>query len=195
MYRIVISLALALLVLELKAQEHAQTNEPHEQHEHHGMKGANRLTLGLGHTHVSRGLVDGKREWLVVPSWSLNFDHWVSDKWAVGIQSDLILETFVIENNEGVEFEREKPFTLVPVAIYKPGKRFEVLGGIGGEFAKGHNFVLTRLGVEYGFHIPGNWEVGATLVWDNKWGYYNTWGLAFTFSKIWPRKKISGLAD
>jgi hypothetical protein len=195
MYRIVVVLAFAILVLELKAQEHTQRNEPQKQHDHHSLKGANRLTLGLGHSHISQGIVDGKTEWLTMPSWSINFDHWVSDKWAVGIQSDIILQTFVIEDKEGVEFERERPLTLVPVTIFKPGKRFSMLGGVGGEFAKGHNFVLTRLGVEYGFHLPGDWEVGAAMVWDNKWNYYNSWGLAFTFSKIWPRKKISGLAD
>jgi hypothetical protein len=47
---------------------------------------------------------------------------------------------------------------------------------------------MTRLGMEYGFHLPKNWEIGASVVWDGKWKYYNSWGLAFTISKIWPKK-------
>lgn len=164
------------------AQEPAPAHPPAQ----HGLKGANRLTLGLGHTHVSQGKVNGDTKWLTLPSWSINYDHWINDKWAIGVQSDLILESFVIESHGNELIERKFPFTVVPVAIYKPGKHFSFLGGVGGEFAKGHNFVTTRLGVEYGLHLPKDWEVGIAAVWDNKWDYYNSWGLAFTFSKIWP---------
>jgi hypothetical protein len=159
----------------------------HANHTVYGMKGANRLTLGLGHTHVSEGKVEGKTEWIVMPSWSLNYDYWVSNKWAVGLQTDLVLETFLIENHEEELIERAHPLTVVPVALFKPGKNFSLLGGVGIEFAKGHNLATTRLGLEYGFHLPENWEVGAAMVWDNKWNYYNSWGLAFTVSKIWPK--------
>lgn len=152
------------------------------------MKGSPRLTLGLGHTHISQGVIEEKTRWLVAASWSLNFDYWISDKFAIGLQNDVVMESFKIEDKEQETIERKYPWSIVPVAIYKPGKRFSLLGGIGYEVAAGKNLTLTRLGMEYGFHIPGNWEVGAALVWDNKWKYYNSWGLAFTVSKIWPKK-------
>ncbi|MGB4772035.1 MAG: hypothetical protein WBP58_11270 [Chitinophagaceae bacterium] len=164
--------------------EHAKPGAEHE----HSMKGASRLTLGLGHTHISEGVIDGKTRWLVAGSWSLNYDYWISNKFAIGIQNDLVMETFIIEDKEKESIERSYPWSIVPVAIYKPGKRFSMLGGVGYEVAAGKSLALTRLGIEYGFHLPKNWEVGAALVWDNKWNYYNSWGLAFTFSKIWPNK-------
>ncbi len=154
------------------------------------MKGSHRLTMGLGHTHVSRGKIDGDTKWLALASWSFNYDYWLSNKFAIGLQSDLILETFIIENNSNEFIERKYPFTLVPVAVYKTGKHFSLLGGVGMEFSEGHNLFLTRIGMEYGFHLPKNWEVGAALVWDGKWNYYNSWGLAFTVSKIWSKKGI-----
>lgn len=190
MQKLFLTLCLLCMTVTIGFAQHGEEEKARSHEEHHGMKGAHRLTLGLGHTHVSQGIINGKREWLTLPSWSLNYDYWFSNKWAAGLQTDLILETFVIEDKEGVEFERTRPVTLVPVAIFKPGKRLSILAGVGGEFAKEHDFMLTRLGFEYGFHIPGNWEVGAALVWDNKWNYYNSWGLAFTFSKIWQRKKM-----
>ncbi len=159
---------------------------PH--HASHGMKGSSRLTLGLGHTHVSEGKVEGKKEWIVMPSWSLNYDYWLSDKWAVGVQTDLLLETFLIENNEDELIERKHPLSVVPVALYKAGKNLTLFGGIGAEFSKGQNLFTTRLGLEYGFHLPKNWEVGASMLWDGKWNYYNSWSLAFTVSRIWPGK-------
>lgn len=184
---LVIVVHFTLLVILSAGTAKAQ-HETHAAAEHHGMKGASRLTLGLGHTHVSQGVIDGETKWIVLPSWSLNYDYWVSNKWAVGLQTDLITETFVIESNDGKEFERSKPVSLVPSVMFKPGKHFSFILGVGGEFAKEHDFTLTRLGVEYGWHLPKNWELGAALVWDNKWNYYNSWGLAFTISKIWPRR-------
>jgi hypothetical protein len=33
--------------------------------------------------------------------------------------------------------------------------------------------------------MPKQYEVGIALVWDNKWNYYNSWGVAFTVGKLW----------
>lgn len=156
--------------------------------EHHGQKGAHRLTLGLGHTHVSEGKIDGDTKWLALASWSFNYDYWLSTKWAIGLQNDLVLESFKIEHGNQEILERSYPWAIVPVAIYKPTKHLSLIGGVGTEIAEGHNITLTRLGIEYGWHLPGNWEIGGALVWDNKWKYYNSWGLGFTFSKIWKKK-------
>ncbi|MGL6269525.1 MAG: hypothetical protein ACRC2O_16445 [Chitinophagaceae bacterium] len=166
----------------------AQHTKEHATENAHSMKGASRLSLGLGHTHISEGKVDGETQWLTTASWSFNYDYWISNKWAIGLQTDLIIETFIIENHEEELIERSYPWTFVPVAIFKPGKHLSIIAGVGAEFSKGHNLAMTRLGIEYGFHLPKNWEVGAALVWDEKWNYYNSWGIAFTVSKIWPKK-------
>jgi hypothetical protein len=162
--------------------------QDHSSHEQPSAKGSHRLTLGLGHTHVSEGKIDGRTKWLALASWSFNYDYWIANKWAIGLQNDLVLESFKVEHGDQEILERSYPLAVVPVAIYKPGKRLSLIGGVGGEFAHEKNLVLTRLGIEYGWHLPGNWEVGGTAVWDNKWNYYNSWGLGLTFSKIWRKK-------
>jgi len=154
---------------------------------YHGMKGTHRLTVGLGHNHVSEGEIDGDTKWLALPSWTLNYDYWISNKWAIGLQNDLVLESYKIEHGDQEILERSYPWAIVPVAIYKPGKRLSILAGVGLELAHEKNLTLTRIGFEYGFHLPNNWEVGAALVWDNKWNYYNSWGLGFVFSKGWKK--------
>jgi hypothetical protein len=93
--------------------------------------------------------------------------------------------TFIIEHGDNEEIERKNPIAIVPVGMYKFAKRFTTLGGVGAEYSSGHTLFLTRLGIEYGWHLPQNWEVGIAAVWDNKWNYYNSWGVSFTFSKIW----------
>lgn len=160
-----------------------------KEQEYKDNKGASRLTIGLGHTHVSEGKIDGDTKWLALASWSLNYDYWFSDKLAIGLQNDLILESFIIEHGDEELLERSYPIASVPVLLYKPGKRLILIAGVGAEFAKESTLMMTRLGAEYGFHLPGNWEIGAALVWDAKWNYYNSWGLALTVSKIWQKKK------
>jgi hypothetical protein len=156
---------------------------------HHDLKKHHRLSFGLGHTSISEGKKDGKTVWLPLASWSLNYDYRVSNKWAIGLQNDWILETFLVEKNEGNVIERKTPLTVVPVGLYKFAKRWTAVGGAGIEFAKGKNLGLTRLGIEYGVHLPKKWEVGFALVWDNKWNYYNSWGITFLVGKAWTKRK------
>ena len=167
-----------------KAQQASDTSHPLP-----AQKGSHRLTLGLGHTHLSQGEIEGRTEWLPIASWTLNYDYWLSNKWAIGLQNDLIMETFIVKHDDDQELERKNPWAMVPVAMYKFGKHLTAIGGVGAEFSQGHTLALTRIGFEYGWHLPNHFEAGLAAVWDNKWGYYNSWGLAFTFSKIWPRRQ------
>ncbi len=174
---------LAVLAQADSANHHAVT------HEEHNMKGSHRLSFGLGHTSISEGKVQGRTQWLPLASWSLNYDYWLSNKWAIGLQNDLILETFVVEHGNQEMIERKKPISVIPVGMYKFAHRWTGIAGAGVEFSEGHNLGLTRVGIEYGLPLPKNWEVGIGLVWDNKWNYFNSWGLTFMVSKIWPHKK------
>lgn len=182
-----IKLILSGILMILSTALMAQNTEEHVKYTNHGMKGANRLTLGLGHTQVSHGEINGDTKWLSITSWSLNYDYWFSNKWAIGLQNDLLVESFTIEDHEGEDIERSYPLAVVPVALFKPGKHFTFIAGVGAEFSEGHNLAMTRLGAEYGSHISKNWEGGVAVVWDGKWNNYNSWGIAFTVSKIWAK--------
>lgn len=180
--RYVLVVSLLLLWLPLLSQE--------EKKEEESLKGVNRLTIGLGHTHLSKGKnEDGKTTWLAVPSWSLNYDYWISNRWAIGLQTDLVIEKFIVEQTDGEDLEREKPVALVPVAIFKPYKHFSFIAGPGVELEKNENLFLTRLGAEFGCDLPKGWEAGIALLWDNKWDHYDSWVLEFSFSKKFFKKK------
>jgi hypothetical protein len=45
------------------------------------------------------------------------------------------------------------------------------------------NLPLTRLGLEFETEITKGWGAGIALMWDEKWGYYDSWIFEFSFSK------------
>jgi len=134
---------LCLYSLTLHAQE--QKPESHDSIPHHSM------SLLMGHTNSDQGFQDGKRKWLVLPSWALDYDYQFSRKWSIGLHNDIILETFKVEDHEGhsQEIERTRSVASIAVAKFKPGEHFYFELGAGGEFAKEGNYFLNRQGIEY----------------------------------------------
>ncbi len=172
------------------AAQHHSADSAQDNHRHaHAMKGSHRISFGIGHTSVSEGNEQGNTSWLPLASWSLNYDYWITEKWGIGLQNDLILETFFIEKHGQEEIERKNPFSMVPVALYKLSDRWTLIAGAGVEFSRVKNLGMTRLGIEYGIPMPKHWEVGIAAVWDGKWNYYNSWGVAFTVSKLFKKQK------
>jgi hypothetical protein len=187
-----LALALALAVLPFPAtgqtveseEEESHLQVEHEEEEHHSIAGRHRITLGLGHTHISQGVIEGSREWFVAPSWALNYDYWLTERWAVGLQNDMIVEQFVIAHGDEELLERDRPVAVIPTVLYKPLHWLTLIGGVGVEFASEENLTLTRLGAEVGWHVAADWEVGAGLVWDAKWDFYDSYALDFSISRF-----------
>ena len=156
--------------------------------DHNRMRGTHRLSLMLGHTHISKGVqADGRRQWLALAAWGLKYDYWLSDRWAVGLHTDVILETFAVEehlrSDAGV-LERRYPVGLAGVGTYKPTQHSSFLFGAGGEFAQTGTLFLNRLGYEWGTHLPKQWELSVEVAYDFRWGAYDSWTLAIGISKL-----------
>src|SRR5690606_11925215 len=122
-----------------------------------------KITLALGHAHIHEGIEDGKEKWLMMPSWAFNADYVINKHWAFGLHNDLILEDFTVEehlNNERhTVLERSRPFATKVVGTYKPGSHLGLMFGVGDEITKEENLFLSTVGVDYGVHIHGGWEV------------------------------------
>lgn len=177
-----------LLAMPAAGQVHeAEAGAEHAEEGHHSIAGRHRITLSLGHTHVSQGKIEGETEWLVAASWALNYDYWLNERWGLGLQNEILLEQFAIEHGGEELLEREYPVSVIPTVLYKPLEWLTLLAGVGREFASEEDLTLTRLGAEAGWHVAADWEVGAALVWDNKWDYYDSWGLSFGISRFLGR--------
>lgn len=144
------------------------------------------ITMVIAHAHVIDGLnSDGNKSMLSLPSWGLDYTYAFHSKWAIGLHTDIIIEKFKIQNKSENEEEIERSYPIAPaiMGIFKPGRHWSFLLGLGAEFSKEDDFILTRAGVEYSVELPKNWEVLGTLNYDYKWDAYDTWVLGMGIAK------------
>ena len=159
----------------VRAQHDAEaTNEEHGHHE---------LTLLLAHTHLRTGITsDGKAEWLVLPSWGINYNYWINSKWAIGLHTDFITETFLVKEDLDAEhseevLERSHPIAPAIMATYRPHHHWAFILGAGEEFAEEGNLFLMRAGTEYAVHLSGAWETSGSLAYDFRFNAYDSFTL------------------
>lgn len=160
----------------LLAQEEIETEK--------GNKGLQQLSFMLSHSQIREGIVDGTKKSIAVPSLGFDYNYWFQNKWAVGLHTDLIAESFKIENNGGVLMERSTPFAVVPAISFKPKRHSVFVLGLGKEFAKEGNFTLTRFGYEYAFELPKKYELSFGINYDMKWDAYDIWTIGIIVSKL-----------
>ena len=157
-----------------------------------------RVTIVLGHAHVPEGIkANGNKQWLLMGSWGVDYDYWFQLRWAIGLHSDVIMENFEVEKSgEGEEaegiLERSYPLATALMGAFKPGEHLTLLLGTGGEFAKEETLFLIRAGLEYGWELPGEWELGLSLMNDFKVDAYDSWTLGVGISKILGKELEAG---
>lgn len=174
-------------------QEHPQ-EELHETHQgdehttHHDFKHS--IAVMLGHTHISEGRdAIGDSKWLAVPSFAIDYNYLINERWSVGLHNDIIIESFFVERHlsggeEQEILEREYPIASIAMIGYKFSDHFTFNAGAGGEFASGENFVMLRFGFEGGWHMPDpSWELIGGINYDIKIDGYDIWNLTFGVAK------------
>lgn len=152
--------------------------------EEKGNKGFHQLSFMLSHSIIGEGNVNGSKKRISAPSLGLDYNYWFQNKWAFGIHTDLITESFKIEDNGGVIMDRSTPFAVVPAVSFKPKNHSIFVFGLGKEFAKEGNFTLTRFGYEYSFELPKKFELSFGVTYDKKWDAYDIWTVGIIVSKL-----------
>lgn len=151
-------------------------------------RGVHKVSVSLGHAHVHEGIEGDEKKWLVMGSWGINYDYLINSRWAIGFHNDVILEEFKVEDHHGEDessiLERERPWAAKLVGSFKPFKHLSLLAGAGEEIAKEKNYFISTAGIEYGWHLPGGWELGAEISYDVKWNAYDTWIAGVGISKL-----------
>jgi opacity protein-like surface antigen len=167
-------------------QENSEQVEEHTQeHPHH----KHMISVEIGHSHLSEGVRNGEKEWITVPSWAINYNYRLNEKWILGVHTDIIIENFEVKTGRSDAgsgtIERSRPISVVGVAAYEVMSQLAVLSGVGFEYAPEETFTIIRLGVEPAIPINERLEVIFSMVYDIKVNAYNNWamgaGLGFMF--------------
>ncbi len=157
-------------------QHHEEEGEKNDTH--------HRLAVVISHTHVPKGAhsVDDS-DAVIIPSWGLNYEYWFNSKWAIGLHNDMEIATYIIEDHDGNELERETPVIMSIVGIYNPWHTLQFVAGIGREFEHHERFWVYRFALEYEIEIGHHWDIAPLFVLDLKEGLYNSWTLGLAVGK------------
>ncbi|WP_121668030.1 hypothetical protein [Mesonia aquimarina] len=178
-----ISIFLTLFfVLSIYSQEEQKLEEE---------KGSfHRIGLNLSHTNVFSGVKDQENKLLSLPSWGIDYDFWFSEKWAIGLHTDILIEKYTVEENldsQNKILERNKPIAPAVMGTYHFG-RHNILFGAGAEFAEEENLFLNRVGYEYGIEFLEKWELGFSINYDFRWNAYDSFSIGIEISRIFRNK-------
>lgn len=182
-------LLLSLILLfaltgELRAQEESSTmtDVESEMEEEEEEESRHFLSIMVAHDHVSQGIRNGERAWLSLPSFMLAYNYMISERFAIGLAGDIIVEQFEFEVDEGegtAVFERSYPIALLAIGTYRPIKHLGILAGGGFEYATEETFGLVRFGIEPYLKISPHLELVLNVSYDIKIDAYDNWNLGF----------------
>lgn len=145
----------------------------------------------MGHAIIRSNNQDKKK--YSAPAFGINLNYLLSEKWSVGIHSDLIFENFVIEENNGFEersfLEKEYPLTVNAVGIYKPIKSLGIMGGAGKELSRSKNLTMIVAGLEYFYELSKKWEIGFSATYEMKLKSYDTLMIGLGITRFFDLKQ------
>jgi len=168
---IIIGIILIFSIEDIRAQN--------TEHEHSESQHKHSIALVLSHTQINEGRDENdKKQWLSLPSWGINYNFSISNKWMIGLHTDIVIEDFVVESHTGSNevIERSYPIASAIVGSYKLGS-FNLMFGSGLEIADEDTFFLLRAGIEYALEINEKYELIANITNDYKFDAYNSWAI------------------
>lgn len=139
------------------------------QETHHEGFSPHRISLLTGYGFIS-GAIDGSGNEVrkIIPIIGLDYDYWFSHKIALGLWSDLELNSYTISYEDQQYLDRNYAIVASLVVIYEPIHNWALFAGPGYEIEAHHNFPLLKIGTEYGKSFEGGWGMGLALSVDIK---------------------------
>lgn len=146
------------------------------------------LSFIVTHTYISKGIIDREQKWLAAPSLALNYNYIINEKWSVGLHNDIIIESFVVENEEdhSIDFlERDYPVSNLILSTYKVNESLGLAIGGGIEWAGNTHFELIRLGTDYDIELNKHGlGIILTLNYDILIGAYDSFNFGIGINKL-----------
>jgi hypothetical protein len=154
-------IALSLHAEELSDKESSNSIEPLKRH---------KLGVYLGNSLIREvhNTQTGKEQFVLAPTFGLDYEYWFSHKWAVGTYNEISILSIDVKQDEEEFLKRENVILCSVVGVYEVFPRFAVFAGTGFETDDHHTLWIRFLGVEYAFIKCNGWEVSAAVGYVNK---------------------------
>lgn len=183
------------------SQESEHQNDVQEEH-HEGHHKKHSISAVISHTHIRSGVKNETGDnWIALPSFGINYNYSLNEKWAIGLHNDIIIEEFIVEDPNAGEhhekytqakyeeveipgIERSHPIASAIMITYKPFEHVAFLAGGGMEFSKEENFALIRFGIEFPFEIPNDWEILGVMAYDINIDAYDSFTFGIGIAKL-----------
>jgi hypothetical protein len=172
----VFSLVLCINSLQAQEEHHPKTENSLKRHKL-GLFTGNTLIHGVHNTHT------GKEQYVLAPTFGLDYEYWFSHKWAIGTYNEVAFLNIEVEQDHEVFVKRETGMLFSGVVVYEAFPRFSIFAGTGVEVDPSHTLWIRYLGLEYAFIRSDNWEVSFAAGYVNK-DLYD----AFTFGFVIGRR-------
>lgn len=154
----------------------------HAQHHEHASFGHLRVGLIISHTLIPT-LVEGEKENLLIPSWGMDIEYWITPRWGIGLHNDIEIETFEVLSGDHEYIERAYPLVFTLDAVWRPWRGLVLLAGPGVELERNRNLQVMRMGAEYEIEFHQGWDVTPNFFYDARSGAFDTWSLGLGVGK------------
>ena len=140
--------------------------------------------LGNSLIHEVHNTQTGKEQYVLAPTFGLDYEYWINQKWAIGTYNEIAHIDIEVQTEEHEEFiRRENVMLFSAVVVFEPFHNFGIFAGTGIETDPHHTFWIRYLGAEYAFVRCNNWDVSVAAGYVNK-DLYD----AFTFGIVVGRR-------
>lgn len=148
-----------------------------------------RGAIMMGNSRIPHAYEGGKSV-TVIPVWGFDLDYFFQRRWSVGLQADIKLQSFEVEEENNVILERNHPVSVALVGHYHALRNWSFYLGPGIELEQSENLFLIKLGTEYSFEITEQFEIALNLIYENRDELYDgfTFGVAFN-TLLWKKSR------
>jgi hypothetical protein len=143
-----------------------------------------KITVGVGHVYFAKSENEIRNHTL--GAYLLNYDFIINKYWSIGSHNDILIEESRVYNEKEHTYltEQERPLVTKVVGSFSPIRHAHLMFGIGDEITRLHNYLILNMGVDYGIHLSGGWELGGEINYDNKVQGSDTWIIGLGLSKL-----------
>lgn len=147
-----------------------------------------RGAIMMANSHIPKAYEGGKKV-TIIPTWGFDVDYFFQPRWSVALQADIKIQSFEIDEGNGVELERNHPVAVATVIHYHALRHWSFYAGPGYEFESHENLFLVKVGTEYSFEITEDFEIALNFMYENKEEVYDAWTFGIAFNKkLWEKK-------